>query len=70
MRELDAMRERWGGNSARSLYLCVGAVEVWASNLQDGSDGSVIEAAAAEYRALDARRRGLPLPKQPLRRPW
>jgi hypothetical protein len=61
MREIDAMRDRRGGNANLTLLRCVGNIEYWLSHLQKGSRGLAIAAAVAEYRRQDAARRGLPV---------
>ncbi len=57
-REIDNMRERWGGDGAKSLFRCAGAIEFWLSRLQPGSCGTAIKAAIIDYRAQDAKRKG------------
>jgi hypothetical protein len=69
-REIDNMRERWGGSSMKSLFRCAGAIEFWLGRLQEGSDGTAIKAAMADYRVLDAERRGRPLPAKASIREW
>ena len=60
-RALDEMRERWP-RAGRSLSTCAGAVEFWLAGLQEGSAAPEIAAAVADYRALDAVRRGMEPP--------
>jgi hypothetical protein len=69
-REIDNMRERWGGDARMSLFRCVGAVEFWVDRLQEGSQGAAITAAVADYRTRDAARRGRRPDAKPIRRPW
>ena len=57
MREIDAMRDRRGGNANLTLLRCVGNIEYWLSHLQKGSRGLAIEVAVEEYRRQDALRR-------------
>lgn len=70
LQEIDAMRDRWGGNTRITLFRCVGAIEFWLSHLQEGSHGTAIAASLIAYRRRDALRRGLPEPPPAVRRKW